>query len=354
VDKHFAFYGLKDVLAVSQKKEFIYFAPMLKTTGARLKLILKGAAMGIAEVIPGVSGGTIAFITGIYERLIDAIKAIDVEFIGHLLKFKIVRAWAHIDGVFIGFLLLGMAVGIGVGVFGVSHLMDNYPEELWGFFFGLIMASALYIARRVSDWKISNYAFLILGATVAFAITIINPSSGNTNLFYIFISGVIAISALILPGISGSFILLLMGVYTVIMPTIKHFLSTLDPADLALISIFALGCLTGLVTFSRVLSWLFHNHRDATLATLTGVMLGSLNKIWPWRNPIKWMDDEGNIFENVTSDYDDLRVIVEQKVLPAQYTWADPNTIVVIFCAVVGFMTVFLLDRTLSSEEKTD
>ncbi len=325
---------------------------MLETTGDRIKLVLKGAAMGIAEVIPGVSGGTIAFITGIYERLIDAIKSLDVEFIGYVLKLKIGKAWAHMDGTFIGFLLLGMAMGIGVGVFGVSHLMKNYPEELWGFFFGLIMASALYIARRVSDWKLANIAFLILGAVLAFLITILNPSSGNTNLFYIFISGIIAISALILPGISGSFILLLMGVYTVIMPTVKHFLSTLDPADIMILSVFALGCLTGLAAFSRVLSWLFHNHRDATLATLTGVMLGSLNKIWPWRNPVKWMDDEGHIFENVTSDFEDLRVVVEQKVLPAQYTWDDPNTIVVIVCAVVGFMTVFLLDRTLSSEEE--
>ncbi len=307
-------------------------------------------AMGVAEVIPGVSGGTIAFVTGIYERLIDAIKSIDLEFLGFLLKFKLGKAWAHMDGAFVGFLLLGMVSGIVVGVFGVTHLMENYPEELWGFFFGLILASALYIARRVSDWKLNKYILLIIGAVLAFAITMLNASGGNTNLFYVFISGAIAISALILPGISGSFILILMGMYTVIIPTVKHFLSTLDPGDLGILSVFALGCLTGLVLFSRFLSWLFHNYHDMTLAWLTGVMLGSLNKIWPWRNPITWMDDEGNMFEQAGSSHEDLRVVAEQNVLPGQYTLDDPNTIIVVVCIVVGFLTVFLLDKTLSSD----
>ena len=323
---------------------------MLKNTGDKVKLAMKGAAMGIAEVIPGVSGGTIAFVTGIYERLINAIKSLDIEFIRYLLRFKIAKAWAHIDGPFLGFLLLGMLAGIVVGVFGVSHLMESYPEELWGFFFGLILASALYIARRVSDWKLDKIGLLILGVAMAFAITVLNPSSGNTNMFYVFICGAIAISALILPGISGSFILLLMGMYTVIIPTVKHFLSTLDPGDLTILSVFALGCLTGLAAFSRVLSWLFHNYHDKTLAWLTGVMLGSLNKIWPWRNPVKWMDEEGNILEQVTSsNQEDLRVVVEQNVLPGQYTLDDPNTVIVIVCAIVGFLSVFLLDRALST-----
>jgi putative membrane protein len=323
---------------------------MLKTTPDRLKLILKGAAMGIAEVIPGVSGGTIAFITGIYERLINAIKSLDVEFIRYVLKFKFARAWAHMDGMFIGFLILGMLAGIVVGVFGVTHLMDNYPEELWGFFFGLILASALYIARRVSDWKLNKLALLLIGAALAFGITVLNPSPGNTNLIYVFVSGVVAISALILPGISGSFILILMGMYTVIIPTVKHFLSTLDPGDIAILSVFALGCLTGLATFSRVLSWLFRNYHDMTLALLTGVMLGSLNKIWPWRNPVMWMDEEGNMLEQVAANQHEMRVVVEQNVLPAQYTVDDPNTMIVIACAVFGFLTVFLLDRALAPE----
>jgi len=323
---------------------------MLKNTGDKMKLAMKGAAMGIAEVIPGVSGGTIAFVTGIYERLINAIKSLDFEFVRYVLKFKIAKAWMHIDGPFLAFLLLGMFAGIVVGVFGVSHLMESYPEELWGFFFGLILASALYIGRRVSGWKLDKIGLLLIGLVMAYAITVLNPSSGNTNLFYVFISGAIAISALILPGISGSFILLLMGMYTVIIPTVKHFLSTLDPGDLGILSVFALGCLTGLAAFSRVLSWLFQNYHDRTLAWLTGVMLGSLNKIWPWRNPIKWMDDEGNLLEQVSStNQEELRVVVEQNVMPANYTWDDPNTMIVIACGIVGFLTVFLLDRALST-----
>ena len=317
---------------------------------AQIKLALKGMAMGIAEVIPGVSGGTIAFITGIYERLINAIKSVDGTFFKLLFSGKFKEMWEHIDGWFLTFLVAGMAAGIITGVFGVTHLMDNYPEELWGFFFGLILASAIYIGKQVPSWSMDKFVLLAVGGILAYLITIIAPAEGTTNLLYVFFSGVIAISALILPGISGSFILLLMGMYTVVVPSVKDVLS-MDFSAFDIVAVFAVGCLLGLASFSRVLSWLFKNHHDRTLAFLTGIMLGSLNKIWPWRNPTKWVTEEGEIVTD-PSGFEDLKVLAEQNVLPANYLEAPPNTMIVILCAVVGFAIVFALDRALGSQDQ--
>ena len=306
-------------------------------------------AMGIAEVIPGVSGGTIAFITGIYERLIDAIKSVDVKFFKLVFSLDFKGAWRHIDGGFLFVLALGMGIGLIGGVFGVSHLMVEYPEELWGFFFGLILASALYIGRQVKHWKGVSVALVLVGIVLAYGITIISPVEGSTNLGYVFICGVIAISALILPGISGSFMLLLLGMYSVVIPTVKHFLTTFDTGDLLLIGTFAIGCIVGLATFSRVLSWLFHSYHDQTLAFLTGVMLGSLNKIWPWRIPTQWMQDDGTIIDTEIVNAD-LKVLTEQNVLPNAYYIAEPNTLIVVLCAIAGFAIVFVFDKLLGED----
>lgn len=314
-----------------------------------VKLALKGMAMGIAEVIPGVSGGTIAFITGIYERLIDAIKSVDVKFFKLLFALDIKGAWRHVDGGFLFVLALGMGVGLIGGVFGVSHLMAEYPEELWGFFFGLILASALYIGRQVKQWQGVSVALVLVGVVLAYGITIISPVEGSTNLGYVFVCGVIAISALILPGISGSFMLLLLGMYSVVIPTVKHFLTTFDPGDLLLIGTFAIGCIVGLATFSRVLSWLFHSYHDQTLAFLTGVMLGSLNKIWPWRIPTKWMQDDGTIIQTEIVGAD-LKILAEANVLPKAYYIAEPNTLIVVLCAIAGFAIVFAFDKLLGED----
>ncbi len=311
-----------------------------------IKLALKGAAMGVAEVIPGVSGGTIAFITGIYERLIESIKSVDAQFLKYLGTGKLKRAWSHVDGPFLLTLVSGMAIGIVAGVFGVSNLMENHPEELWGFFFGLILASALYIGNQVGGWNASKILYFALGAALAYGITIISPVEGSSNPLYVFMCGVIAISALILPGVSGSFMLLLLGIYTVVIGTVKHFITTLDVSDLVIIGSFAAGCVVGLATFSRVLSWLFRNYHNETLALLTGVMIGSLNKIWPWRLPNKWMLEDGTITTTEPSA-EEVKVLAEENVLPAEYTLADPNTAVVVTCMIIGFLIVFLFDRFL-------
>lgn len=317
---------------------------MLKNARNRLSLVLKGMAMGVAEVIPGVSGGTIAFITGIYEELIDTIKSLDFRLFGLLGRLKLREAFFHVNGKFVLFLVAGMLVGLVLGLFGVTHLLENYPEELWGFFFGLILASAWYVGKDVRKWDFQTVAILVMGAIGAYFVTKLSPAEGSENLGYVFLCGVIAISALILPGISGSFMLLLLGMYTVIIPTLRNLLSGFTWPALILIAVFGAGCLTGLITTARVLSWFFHNKRDATLAFLTGVMLGSLNKIWPWRNPVRWLDDAGNV-TTVGPLVPDAKVLVERNVWPHMYSVDEPNTLVVILCVAAGITIVLLLDR---------
>ncbi len=291
--------------------------------------------MGIAEVIPGVSGGTIAFITGIYERLIDAIKSIlGPDAISALRKDGIKSAWQVADGNFLIFLVAGMATGLISGVFGVTHLLETYPPLLWAFFFGLIIASCIYIGRKVKSWGITEIIGIIAGTVLAYWITVANPGQGSSSLLAVFIAGMIAISALILPGISGSFMLLLMGMYTFIIPTVKTALKTFDTQSLTVVAVFALGCLIGLALFSRILSWTFKNYHDPTLAVLTGFMIGSLNKIWPWRN----------VLEYRTNSKGEQVPFIEKNVLPAQYD-GEAFFFGAIVLAIVGFVLVFLLDR---------
>jgi putative membrane protein len=297
--------------------------------------MLKGMAMGIAEVIPGVSGGTIAFITGIYETLIESIKSILGPEIFRALKrggFK--EAWKTINGGFLLFLFLGMALGFVAGVFGVASLLESYPVLVWAFFFGLIIASAVYIGRQVGKWGLVEIIGLMLAVALAYWITIATPAQGTDALWMVFVAGAIAISALILPGISGSFILLLMGMYTVIFPKIKDALSTLSMDSLFVVFVFGLGCLFGLATFARLLSWTFKKYHNTTLAVLTGFMIGSLNKIWPWRNVLETrIDSSGEVVP-----------FLEKSVLPAQFE-GNPYVLMAIVMMVIGILVVFLLER---------
>ena len=301
----------------------------------KLLLSLKGMAMGIAEVIPGVSGGTIALITGIYEELINTIKSIlGPDWIRAWRRGGLAAAWREANGLFVLFLLAGMAVGVVFGVFVVSHLLETFPQLLWAFFFGLIIASAIYVGRQVGRWGTTEIVALVIGTALAYWISVANPAQGTESLWYVFLGGTIAISAMILPGISGSFILLLMGLYTYIIPTIKDALKTFALENLIVLGVFGIGCLIGLGTFSRVLSWTFKNYRRPTLAILTGFMLGSLNKIWPWRNVLSYR----------TNSRGEQVPFIEENVLPVQY---DGESMVagVIICALVGFAVVFLLER---------
>ncbi len=313
--------------------------------------MIKGMAMGTAEVIPGVSGGTIAFITGIYEKLLNTIKAFGPGLLPVFKASGVKGVWSEINGPFLLRLLGGMVLGVVFGVFAISYLLENYPPAVWAFFFGLIIASAIYIGRQITRWGPGEIALMILGAIVAFGITTIAPAEGSESLIFVFFSGAIAISALILPGISGSFILLIMGMYSyIITETLKPALSTLALDKLLIMVVFALGCLTGLMTVSRLLSWTFKFYRNLTLATLTGFMLGSLNKIWPWRNPVEWLRDSSGAIILKDDGVTPKKILMEENVWPANYQGDDTLILAVVVLMIVGFLSVFLLEKMGSKE----
>jgi len=319
---------------------------MSKNKHTNIGLALRGAAMGMAEVIPGVSGGTIAFITGIYERLINSIKSIGFDLIGTFRTDGIKGLWKAIDGNFLLFLIGGMIGGIVVGIFGISYLLEHYPPIVWAFFFGLILGSVFYIGKQITKWSWKEIVILILCAALAYGLTTTLPATGSTSYFYVFVSGMIAISALILPGISGSFILLIMGMYTyIVQDTLKGALSTFAMDKIITMIVFSFGCLAGLMSISRLLSWTFANYKNLTLAALTGFMLGSLNKIWPWKQATQWLEDaNGNIILDELGLPD--KILMEDNISPSAYELVSNQSAYlpyVILFFVVGVGVVFLM-----------
>jgi len=305
-----------------------------------IQLILKGFAMGIAEVIPGVSGGTIAFITGIYERLIESIKAFHPSLIGNFRTGGLSAVWEKLNGTFLMKVIGGMVIGFGGGAFGVTYLLETYPPPVWAFFFGLIISSVIYLARQIDHWNWKTIGALVIGTLSAYFITKMMPSTGSDNPLMIFIAGFIAISALILPGISGSFMLLLMGMYSIVMGAIKGVIKTQSFEDIKVFFIFSLGALAGLMVFSRVLSWMFKQYRQITLAVLTGFMIGSLNKIWPWRNVLTTRTNSKGVEV----------ALLEENVMPSAYepfhlAVNDPLVLVSVISLVIGFGLVLFLSK---------
>lgn len=238
-------------------------------------LYIKGVGMGLADVVPGISGGSIALITGIYEELIQSIKNIDIVAFRHLTKKQIKFFWRKINGSF----LLAVTGGIMTGVFFfsqiISTLIKEHPIILWSFFFGLILFSTPLILRHIK-WHITTWVAIVCGASMVYYITMISPLHYPTTPFTLFLTGTLAICAMILPGISGALILLLLGQYTFLIDALKNL-------DLVVIACFGTGCVVGLVVFSRLLTWLLHQYKSITLALLAGFMLGSLHKVWPWQ-----------------------------------------------------------------------
>ena len=246
---------------------------------------IKGACMGAADVIPGVSGGTIAFIMGIYDEFLGSIASINKEAIQLLAKRQFKEFWKHINGTF----LLSLVIGIGISVVAIADIMQdllsNYPIQTWSFFFGLIVASSLFIIRGISGWHVREVAFLVGGIALGAVVCTLSPTQTPDDLWFIFIAGAIAICAMILPGISGSFILLILGKYEYIMARISEFTSGVNFAsNFAILAVFGIGAVVGILGFSKFLRWLLAHWNKETMVVLAGFIIGSLVKIWPWNN----------------------------------------------------------------------
>lgn len=238
----------------------------------------KGACMGAADVIPGVSGGTIAFIMGIYGELLNSIKSINGEAFRLFFSGKFVAFWKHINGTFLASLFAGILISVFSLARLMKYLLEFHPIPLWSFFFGLILASAVYILKGLDKWNVQNIISLLAGVATGAFICLASPGQTPDELWFVFLSGSIAICAMILPGISGSFILLLLGKYEFVM-------SAVSSLNIPVLLVFALGCAVGIVSFSHFLSWLLKKYYMLTIALLSGFMLGSLLKVWPWKTP---------------------------------------------------------------------
>lgn len=305
--------------------------------GRKLKdyaiISLKGVAMGAADVVPGVSGGTIAFISGIYEELIGSINQVNLKLLTTLRKEGLANAWKQVNGNF----LLSLLIGIGVSVLSLAklirHLLETQPVLIWSFFFGLVLASIIYVGKKITRWYPGTLLMLIGGAVLAYFITTLTPQEAEVTYTYVFFSGALAICAMILPGISGSFILLLLGMYKPVLDAI-HF------RDFGVIAVLMAGAVVGLLSFSRLLKWLFDHYENLTLAVLTGFILGSLNKIWPWKEVLESEMINGK-----------LKILKEQSVLPSSYD-GESQLGMALFFGLLGFGFILLLERF--ADQKTN
>ena len=285
-------------------------------------LYLKGIFMGIAEIIPGVSGGTIAFITGIYEELIDSIKSINTKTLKLLLTFKFSAFWKEINGTFLITLVFGMLTSILILSRFIVYLLDDHPFKIWGFFFGLIIASGILIFYQIKRVNSAVFLSFLIGLMISSFIALQAPSNTPNTNFYIFMSGAIAISAMILPGISGSFILVFLSKYEFILKALNSF-------DTAVISIFLAGCIVGLVTFSRVFSYLFKKYNDVVISVLIGFLSGSLFKIWPFYEVLEYNSANEPIYTS--------------PILP---TTDQSNDLVFFFTfVVIGFLGMWMIEK---------
>lgn len=324
-----------------------------------LAVYCRGLAMGAADVVPGVSGGTIAFISGIYEELLNTIKSFNLGLIKTFKTGGIKSVWKEINGGFIVSLFAGILTSILSLASVISGILEQEGETgekiaLWSFFFGLIIASIIYIGKQVKQWNIKNIFGLVAGAGIAYYVTIAGVSEESGSLVFLFFAGMIAISAMILPGISGSFILVLLGAYQPIMGGIKKTIAALKQSDFALvisegmpIFVTIAGCIVGLLTFSRVLSWLFKHQEKVTLAILTGFMIGSLNKIWPWKEVLdSRVNSEGKIIPTVTGN-------LSPDSFSKMYNM-DSFLLYAVGFGVIGFAVVFGLEQVGKKMKKNE
>lgn len=288
----------------------------------------KGMAMGAADVVPGVSGGTIAFISGIYEELLGSISNVNLKLFNTLKKEGLKAAWKQVNGNFLLSLFLGIFISVVTLAKAIKYLLENEPILLWSFFFGLVLASIIYVAKQITKWNFISVLLLLLSSFLAYYVTTLNPLvNENSSLLFLFLAGAIAICAMILPGISGAFILVLLGAY-------KTILTAVDDRDLKTIATVGLGAIVGLLSFSKILKWLFSNYKNYTLAALTGFIIGSLNKIWPWKETLTWRTNSHGVkvpFNQVS-------------VSPFSFE-VDPQIPFAVLLALIGFLLILLMEK---------
>ncbi|MDY3068217.1 MAG: DUF368 domain-containing protein [Parabacteroides sp.] len=290
-------------------------------------LVLKGMGMGAADVVPGVSGGTIAFIVGIYEELIDSIKSINAQSLKLLFTGKLVEFWKAINANFLISIVLGIAISIFSLAKLITYLLEFHPILVWAFFFGLVLASSWFVAKTINKWDIKTILSCIAGIAIAYYVTVATPAETPTNLPFIFLCGAVAICAMILPGISGSFILVLMGKYFYIMDAVKSL-------NIIVMLVFICGAGIGITMFSRVLSYALKKFHNVTIAALAGFMIGSLNKVWPWKQ----------VLETYTDSHGKVKPLIESNIIPDMAN-SEHQVIMAIGLMLFGFILVYVLEK---------
>lgn len=291
---------------------------------------LKGMAVGIANIIPGVSGGTIALITGIFERLIHALKSIDLQAVKLLFSGKWKSFAQRTDLYFLIAVFSGALIAIVLLAKIFGFLFADYPVYIWSFFFGLILASVYFVGKAVDRWRLSVYLFFILGTAIAILLTFLTPATQNDSFLYLVVCGMVAVCSMILPGLSGSFVLILMGNYQLVA------IDAINNRDFGVLLPVGIGVVIGLIGFSHLLSWVFKKFRDQTIAALTGFILGSLGVIWPWKTPI-----EQSFGDKI-------------KVIGYEYLWPQMNVEFVIAIAIMllGIISIWLMEKNAGAKEK--
>lgn len=296
-------------------------------------LVLKGMGMGAADVVPGVSGGTIAFITGIYIELVNSIKSVNLQAVRFFFTGRWKSFWKHINGNF----LLAVFAGIFISVISLAklleYILENHPILIWSFFFGLILASSYIVSRKVKKWDYTRLVALLGGIGIAFYITSITPAETTESFWIIFISGVLASCAMILPGISGSFILLLLGKYA-------FALNAVNNVEISALLLLGSGAVVGLISFANILSWLLKKYYASTIAVLSGFMLGSLNKIWPWKETVETIIVDGH-----------EKPLIEKNIIPVISDPSDQFWLAILM-AVAGIAIILVIELILYSVNK--
>lgn len=294
-----------------------------------LLLFLKGMAMGAADVVPGVSGGTVAFITGIYDELLKSLAQLPKAGL-LLLRGRVQEAWREANATFLLVLFGGILLSVLSLAKLITWLLVSQPIAIWSFFFGLILVSTYLVGREVQRWNLTRVASFVAGGALAWWITVAAPVQLEGTPLTVFLAGAVAICAMILPGISGSFILVLLGLYTLVLGAVKNL-------QLDILLLFASGCVLGLLSFARVLSWLLQHWRDMTLAFLTGLMVGSLNKVWPWKQTLSWRTDSSGVSQPV----------LQENLWPTQFALqfdTDPQLLAALLLAAGGITLVLGLE----------